>query len=103
MTGGERIGKDCLLSRFCGTFRAESPTYAPRNRLLLSRFYGTFRAESPVKAPRNLGLIQKVSPCRSIGAAANAGGANENLVWQLLGVAAGGESTALHVCQRVVT
>eukprot|EP01052_Picozoa_sp_SAG31_P042452 SAG31_NODE_6743_length_1903_cov_1.521064_2_plen_210_part_00 len=53
-----------LLSRFCGTFRAESPIYAPRNRLLLSRFHGTFPARSPMHAPRNTGLIEKVSPCR---------------------------------------
>eukprot|EP01052_Picozoa_sp_SAG31_P017650 SAG31_NODE_1217_length_9319_cov_20.281345_1_plen_143_part_00 len=31
---------------------------------LLSRFYGTFPAESPMYAARNPGLIERVSPCR---------------------------------------
>eukprot|EP01052_Picozoa_sp_SAG31_P027566 SAG31_NODE_2590_length_5426_cov_4.118265_2_plen_61_part_00 len=33
-----------LLSRFCGTFPAESPIYTPRNiDCLLSRFHGSNR------------------------------------------------------------
>eukprot|EP01052_Picozoa_sp_SAG31_P003797 SAG31_NODE_150_length_22290_cov_5.975801_13_plen_77_part_00 len=35
-------GKECYFLVFDGTFRAESPTYAPRNRLLLSRFSWDF-------------------------------------------------------------
>eukprot|EP01052_Picozoa_sp_SAG31_P026631 SAG31_NODE_2430_length_5708_cov_2.891246_2_plen_194_part_00 len=54
-------GKECYFLVCCyGTFPAESPICAPRNRLLFSRLYGAFRAESPMCTPRNLGLIERV-------------------------------------------